>query len=100
MNFERKIISRKLELQIEQFVNIASSPQNRTLPLLLRSQTLALMVMVDVEVELRDLVDLTAEVALEEVDLEVIDLVVVDLEVIDVVQVVLVDVLSVKWLRC
>ena len=95
MNFERKIISRKLELQIEQFVNIASSPQNRTLPLLLRSQTLALMVMVDVEGDLGDLVDLTAEV-----DLEVITLVVVDLEVIDVVQVVLVDVLSVKWLRC
>ena len=56
---------------------------------------LALMVMVDVEVELRDLVDLTVEVALE-----VIDLVVVDLVVIDVVQVDLVDVLSVKWLRC
>ena len=80
-------------MKIEQFVNIAPSPQNRTLPLLLRSQRLALMVMV--EVELRDLVDLTAEVALE-----VIDLVVVDLVVIDVVQVDLVDVLSVKWLRC
>ena len=51
--------------------------------------------MVMVEVELRNLVDLTAEVALE-----VIDLVVVDLKVIDVVVVDLVDVVSVKWLRC
>ena len=84
-------------------MNIATSPQNRTLPLLLRSQMLALMV--DAEVDLRDLVDLTAEVALEVIDLMLVDLVViglveVDLEVIDVLQVVLVDVLSVKWLRC
>ena len=94
MNYE-KIIFKKLKLKIEQFVNIAPSPQNRTLPLLLGRQTLALMLMVDVEVELRDLVDLTAEVALE-----VIDLVVVALKVIDVVQVDLVDGVSVKWLRC
>ena len=64
-----------------------------------------LALMVDAEVDLRDLVDLTAEVALEVIDLMLVDLVViglveVDLEVIDVLQVVLVDVLSVKWLRC
>ena len=95
-------------MKIDQFVNIAPSPQNRTLPLLLRRQTLALMV--DVEVNLRDLVDLTAEVALlvidlvvvdlKVIDVVVVDLLVVDLKVIDVVQVDLVDVMSVKWLRC
>ena len=41
---------------------------------------MALMVMV--EVEMRDLVDLTAEVALEVIDLVVVDLVQVDLKVI------------------
>ena len=68
-------------MEIEQFANIAPSPQNRTLPLLLRSQMLALMVMVDVEVELRDLVDLTVEVALEVIDLVVVDLKVIGLNV-------------------
>ena len=60
-------------------MNIAPSPQNRTLPLLPRSQTLALMVMV--EVELRNLVDLTAEVALEVIDLVQVDLKVIGLSV-------------------
>ena len=94
----KKIISKKLELKIEQFVTNAPSPQNRTLPLLLRRQMLALMV--DVEVELRDLVDLTAEVALKVIHLVVVDLVQDDLVVINVVQVDLVDLVSVRWLRC